>query len=310
MLLIVIGGACLVLHEAWTKAVAVVFFFLAMSCLGCAQVVTAVEGESWLEHLHRSFNETSMGKSSGIYGPAAPMPSEWPLPHPTLKLSNIFTEQSTILSGVDLYRLKCQGCHGASGTGNTPEINSVLDPTRATSSRMYIARMKKVGMDVTSKDAAVLAKQAEGMLLARLHKGGTDMPSPNPTLTDAEVRSLFAYLRQLAGIPGAEKQQIPIVEAPLRVGEHIVKSTCHICHASVGHNPSPQELLEGQIPPLDTLTSRLSLNEFVTKVTVGTAVREGSLEIPVRGHMPVFTYLTPDEAADAYLYLSRYPPRN
>lgn len=310
MLLIVIGGACLVLHEAWTKAVAVVFFFLALSCLGCAQVVTAVEGESWLEHLHRSFNETSMGKSSGIYGPTAPMPSEWPLPHPTLKLSNTFTEQSTILSGVDLYRLKCQGCHGASGTGNPPEINSVLDPTRATSSRMYIARMKKVGMDVTSKDAAVLAKQAEGMLLARLHKGGTDMPSPNPTLTDAEVRSLFAYLRQLAGIPGAEKQQIPIVEAPLRVGEHIVKSTCHICHASVGHNPSPQELLEGQIPPLDTLTSRLSLNEFVTKVTVGTAVREGSLEIPVRGHMPVFTYLTPDEAADAYLYLSRYPPRN
>jgi hypothetical protein len=25
--------------------------------------------------------------------------------------------------------------------------------------------------------------------------------------------------------------------------------------------------------------------------------------------MPVFTYLTPDEAADAYLYLSLYPPR-
>ena len=182
MLLIVIGGACLVLHEAWTKAVAVVFFFLAMSCLGCAQVVTAVEGESWLEHLHRSFNETSMGKSSGIYGPAAPMPSEWPLPHPTLKLSNKFTEQSTILSGVDLYRLKCQGCHGASGTGDPPEINSVIDPVRATSSRMYIARMKKVGMDVTSKDAAPLAKQAKGMLLDRLHKGGTDMPSPNPNL--------------------------------------------------------------------------------------------------------------------------------
>jgi mono/diheme cytochrome c family protein len=310
MLLIPFGGACLVLHETWTKVVAVVFYLLALSCLGYAQVVTAVEGESWLEHLHRSFDETSMGKSSGIYGPAAPMPSEWPLPHPTLKLSNTFTEQSTTLSGSDLYRLKCQGCHGSSGAGDPPEINSVLDPTRATSARMYMARMKKVGMDVSSKDAALLAKQAEGMLVARLHKGGTDMPSPNPTLTDAEVRSLFAYLRQLAGIPGAEKQQIQIVEAPLRVGEHIVKSTCHICHASVGNNPSPQELLEGHIPPLDTLTSRLSLNEFVTKVTVGSAVREGSLEIPVRGHMPVFTYLTPDEAADAYLYLSRYPPRN
>ena len=297
-------------HETWTKVAAVVFFLLALSCSGYPQVVTAVAGESWLEHLHRSFDETSMGKSSGVYGPAPPMPSEWPLPRPALTLSNKFTEQGTTLYGSDLYRLKCQGCHGASGTGAPPEINSVIDPMRATSARMYIERMKKVGMDVTSKDAMLLAKQANGMLLDRLHKGGTDMPSPDPSLTNGEVRSLVAYLRQLAGIPGAEEQQVPIVEAPLRVGEHIVKSTCHICHASVGHNPSTQGLLEGQIPPLDTLTSRLSLNEFVTKVTVGTPVREGSLAIPVRGRMPVFAYLTPDEAADAYLYLSRYPPRN
>jgi hypothetical protein len=118
-------------------------------------------------------------------------------------------------------------------------------------------------------------------LLDRLHKGGTDMPSPNPNLSDAEVRSLFAYLRQLAGIPGAEKQQVAVVEPALRVGEHIVKSTCHICHDSVGHNPSPQELSEAQIPPLSSLTSRLSLNQFVIKVTVGTPVLEGSPAIPV-----------------------------
>lgn len=250
-----------------------------------------------------------MDKSSDTYGPAAPMPSQWPPPHPALHLSNKFTGQSITLSGSDLFRLKCQGCHGASGTGAPPEINSVIDPVRATSARLYIERMKKVGMHVSSKDAAPLAKQATGMLLDRLHKGGTDMPSPNPYLTDAEVRSLFAYLRQLAGIPGAEKQQVPVVEPPLRVGEHIVKSTCHICHASVGYNPSPQQLLEGQIPPLSSLTSLLSLNEFVTKVTVGSPVLEGSPAIPVRGHMPVFTYLTPDEAADVYLYLSLYPPR-
>ena len=292
------------------RVVAPVLFLLALSLSACAQVVSPVEGESWLAHLHRSFDETSMGKSSGVYGPAPPMPSEWPLPLPALQLSNKFTGQSTTLYGSDLYRFKCQGCHGASGTGAPPEINSVIDPVRATSASMYIERMKKVGMDVTSKEAVLLAKQANGMLLDRLHKGGTDMPSPNPNLSDAEVRSLFAYLRQLAGIPGAEKQQVAVVEPALRVGEHIVKSTCHICHASVGHNPSPQELLEAQIPPLSSLTSRLSLNQFVTKVTVGTAVLEGSLAIPVRGRMPVFTYLTPDEAADAYLYLSLYPPRN
>jgi mono/diheme cytochrome c family protein len=295
-------------HE--TRIVALVLFSLVVSLSACAQLVTPVEGESWLAHLHRSFDETSMGKSSGVYGPAAPLPSGWPLSLPGLQLSHEFTGQSTTLSGADLYRFKCQSCHGASGTGAPPEINSVIDPVRATSASLYIERMKKVGMDVTSKDALPLAKQANGMLLDRLHKGGTDMPSPNPNLTDAEVRSLYAYLRHLAGIPGAERQQVPVVEPALRVGEHIVKSTCHICHASVGHNPSPQELSEAQIPPLSSLTSRLSLNEFVTKVTVGTPVLEGAPAIPVRGRMPVFTYLTPDEAADAYLYLSLYPPRN
>ncbi len=290
--------------------VAVVLFLSTLSLSAYAQVVTPVEGESWLEHLHRSFDATSMGKSSGVYGAAAPMPSERPLPNPALQVSSRFTDQSFTLYGSDLYRLKCQACHGASGQGAQPEINSVIDPVRATSARMYIDRMKKVGMDVTSKDALPLAKQAKGLLFDRLHKGGTDMPSPTPQLTDVEARSLFAYLRQLAGIPGAEKKQVAVVEPALRVGEHIVKSTCHICHASVGNNPSPQELSEAQIPPLNSLTTRLSLNEFVTKVTVGMYVLEGSPVIPVRGRMPVFTYLTPDEAADAYLYLSLYPPRN
>ena len=289
--------------------VGVLFFLLELSVFGHTQVVTPVEGESWLDQRHRAFGTTSMGKSSGVYGPAASMPSEGQSPHPALQLSNEFTAQTSRLYGSDLYRMKCQACHGTSGAGAPPEINSVIDPVRATSASMYMARMKKAGRDVTSKDAAALAKQARGTLLARLHKGGTDMPSPNPDLTDVEVRSLFAYLRQLAGIPGAEKQQIPVVEPPLRIGEHIVKSTCHICHASVGHNPNPRELLEGQIPPLNSFTSRLGLSEFVTKVTAGASALEGSPAAAVRGHMPVFTYLTPDEAADAYLYLSLYPPR-
>jgi hypothetical protein len=29
-------------------------------------------------------------------------------------------------SGADLYRLNCQSCHGAEGTGSPPEIKSVL----------------------------------------------------------------------------------------------------------------------------------------------------------------------------------------
>ena len=278
------------------------------SVLARGQNVTPVQGESWLKHIHRRFDQTSMGKSSGVYGPRAPMPSEWPPSSSPVSPGNVSSQNRT-LSGVDLYRFKCQGCHGVFGVGAPPEIHSVIDPVRATSAKLYVERMKQVGMDVDLKSATPLAKQARQAIMDRLHKGGTDMPPPDPQLTDLEARSLLAYLRQLAGIPGAEKQQVRIDEPPLRTGEHIVKNTCHICHDASGPNPTPGEILNGQIPPLSTLTSRLTLNDFLTKVVAGRPVLEGPLALPARGHMPVFTYLNRDEVADVYLYLSAYPPQ-
>ena len=279
-----------------------------LSPFASGQTVTPVHGASWLTHIHRPFDQTSMGKSSGVYGPKAPMPGDWP-PSPALNISPNSAGQKKTLSGADLYRFKCRGCHGLFGIGAPPEIHSVIDPVRATSAKLYVERMKKVGMDVNLNDATPLAKQARQALLDRLHKGGTDMPPPDPHLSDAEVRSLWAYLRELAGIPGAEKQQISIDEPPLRTGEHIVKSTCHICHGAVGHNPTPEEILRGEIPPLSSLTSRLTVNDFLSKVLVGRPVLEGPLALPSRGHMPVFNYLSPSEAADVYFYLLTYPPK-
>src|SRR5436305_13286376 len=75
------------------------------------QTVTPVHGDSWLTHIHRSFDQTSMGKSSGVYGPKAPMPGDWP-PHAAVNVPPNFTGQRTTLYGADLYRLKCSGCHG------------------------------------------------------------------------------------------------------------------------------------------------------------------------------------------------------
>jgi len=288
----------------YTRALA----FIVLPLVASGQTITPVQGDSWLKHIHRRFDQTSMGKSSGVYGPRAPMPNEWPPRSPSNAASTV-TPRNQTLSGVDLYRFKCRGCHGLFGVGAPPEIHSVIDPVRATSARLYVERMKKIGMDVNLNDATPLAKQARQALLDRLHKGGTDMPPPDPHLTDTEVRSLLAYLRQLAGIPGAEKQQVSINEPPLRTGEHIVKSTCHICHDAVGNNPTPDDILKGQIPPLSTLTSRLTLDAFLTKVLLGRPVLEGPLAIPMRGHMPVFNYLNRDEVADVYFYLLAYPPK-
>jgi mono/diheme cytochrome c family protein len=271
--------------------------------------VTAVEGECWLRHLHRSFNDSSMGRTWDLGSPP-PMPgAESPRWQPELSLG--FATQSVTLRGSDLYRLNCQGCHGESGIGAPPEINSVINPVRATSVAVILERTKKTGQEMSRADAEVLAKQAKVLLMERLHKGGQDMP-PFPHLSDLEIRSIVAYLEQLSDVPGAERNQVAVKESPYRVGEHIVKSTCHICHSAAGPNPDPQQLMEGAIPPLSTLTTRTSLPDFIRKVTNGATIIMGgppmSYRDSYRGRMPVFLYLSEDEAADAYLYLTLYPP--
>src|SRR5208337_2056563 len=147
--------------------------------------VTVVTGESWLSHLNRPFSETSMGKT-GHLGPPPPMQAEetasW-----QPRLSAGAAPQTVTIHGADLYRLNCQGCHGESGQGAPPEINSVINPVRATSVALIIERMKTVGMDISRADAVQLAQQSNTALLQRLHNGGQNMP-PFPHLNDAEVR--------------------------------------------------------------------------------------------------------------------------
>ena len=266
---------------------------------------TAVAGESWLNHLGRAFDETSMGKTGRLGPPSATPEAEfarWQMglaPEPA--------NETVILHGSDLYRMNCRGCHGEDGMGAPPEINSVINPVRATSVAAVMERMKTAGMDISRADAAKLAQQSKGLLLERLHHGGQDMPA-FPHLHEAEVNSLLAYLRQLAGVRGAQGEQVAVREPRVQVGEHIVKSTCHICHSAAGPNPNPQQLYEGAIPPLNTLALRTSRAEFIRKVTHGAPVIMGAPPELFRGRMPVFYYLSEDEAADVYLYLARYPP--
>jgi mono/diheme cytochrome c family protein len=246
-----------------------------------------------------------MGKT-GRLGPLLKTPEETP------RSASFAPQRSSptnalVLHGADLYRLNCQGCHGESGLGAPPEIASIINPVRATSVSLVMQRMKSVGADVSRAQAAELAGQSKSALLQRIHNGGQDMPSFS-YLSDSEVHALVAYLNLLAGVPNADVRQAAVSESHARVGELIVKSTCQTCHAATGPNPGPAELAAGAIPPLATLTSRVSRAGLIRKITMGAPVMMGAAPDSLRGRMPVFFYLTEAEAADVYGYLEAYPP--
>lgn len=266
--------------------------------------VTAVSGESWIRHNHTTFSETSMGKTWDLGPSASTSGNEADRWH--LELLPGYETQVVTLHGSDLYRLNCQACHGELGHGAPPEINSITGPVQATSRAATLQRMRKLGREMSREDAGTLAKDSKVLLRHRLHLGGTHMPPP--TLTDAEIRALIPYLEQLSEVPGGQNNLV-VKESSYRVGEHVVKSICHICHNATGSNPDPGQVLEGAIPPLSTLPARVSLPEFVRKVTSGSTIALGTPPAPFRGRMPVFPFLSQDEAAAAYEYLILYPPK-
>ena len=170
------------------------------------RTVTAVEGESWSNHIHRTFNETSMGKT-GDLGPAPPVPGD-PASSWRLELSPNFAAPAVTLQGADLYRLNCRGCHGELGHGAPPEINSVIGPVQATSVTATTQKMKAAGRDINPADLVQVARESKTLLLQRLHVGGQHMPPP--TLTEPEIRTLLPYLQQLSDVPGAGNNRVTV----------------------------------------------------------------------------------------------------
>jgi len=294
---------------AFLKRLVLVFGLAATLCahnlLAQHTSVTAVAGDSLLGHLHRPFEETSMGKTWRL-GPLLKAGQET-ADSAQSALRHSSSTNTVLLHGADLYRLNCEGCHGESGLGAPPEIASIINPVRATSVNLVLERMKSVGADITRAQATELAGQSKAALLQRIHNGGQDMPSFS-YLDDSEVQSLLAYLNLLAGVPNASARQAAVSESHARVGELIVKSTCHICHAATGPNPGPAELAAGAIPPLATLTGRVSRTQLIAKITVGAPVIMGAVPDSLRSRMPVLFYLSESDAADVYSYLEAYPP--
>jgi mono/diheme cytochrome c family protein len=260
--------------------------------------VTPVSGPSSLHRLRLTVRRSAMG-SVGLSG--------------SLPLQDVASVEtagltpSLVVTGSDLYRFNCRPCHRADGTGVPPEINSLIDLVRSTSPAVMWQRMQEKGRPISAAFARELASDSRKDLLTRLASGGKKMPAFDH-LEDAEIDALVAYLEWMAGLAGAERRQIRVAESLSRIGEHVVKGTCHICHDATGSWPDAEALIDGAVPPLAELPRHHSTFGVIQKVREGGLVSMGRPAYQYRGRMPVFSYLRNDEVAAAYMYLLAYPP--
>lgn len=264
--------------------------------------VTPVSGPSNLHRLRLTVQRTAMG-SAGRWGPSPP-----PTLHDLGAVETYGLAQPAIVAGADLYRLNCRPCHRADGTGAPPEIGSLIDPVRSISPHVMRQRMQVRGTPISAAFAQELTSESRRDVLTRLRSGGKKMPAFDH-LDGVEVEALLAYLELIAGVPGAEQRQIRLSEPAHRVGEHLIKGTCHICHDATGRWPDAAGLLAGDVPPLAELLRRHTVFDVTQKVRYGMPVIMGQPAYQYRGRMPVFNYLTEDEVRMAYMYLIAYPPR-
>ena len=262
--------------------------------------ITPVAGPSWLGHLGISGMESSLGRGSGVYGPPPDAAAARKLPKP------IPIPESVTLTGSDLYRLNCQACHRETGAGTPPEIKTVLTLVRGSSFEAMREQLRKSGFASTPA-ARAQADKARDDLYRRIQQGGQRMP-PFAHLQRADIDALYAFLTQLARVPDAQSSAQRRVSR-VRLGEHVVKGTCHICHDAVGSRPSGGAQLRGSIPPLNVLLEDKTVVDFIQKVRRGMPVTMGDVPFHYRGRMPVFGYLQDQEIVAAYEFLQDYPPQ-
>jgi cytochrome c6 len=79
-------------------------------------------------------------------------------------------------SGADIFKAKCQMCHGPDGTGDTPAGRAIK---------------------AASFKSPVLVKTPDADLIAAVKNGKGKMPSYAGKLTDDQIKAAVAYIRTL-----------------------------------------------------------------------------------------------------------------
>ncbi len=97
---------------------------------------------------------------------------------PVLAFSDGVPEAADVAAGKAVYSQTCIACHGADGKGTIPGVPDFTDKnTPLTKSAAELMKNINEGF------------QSKGSFMAMPSKGG------NPTLTEADVRAVLAYIR-------------------------------------------------------------------------------------------------------------------
>jgi len=219
-----------------------------------------------------------------------------------------------LVDGATLYRLSCRACHGPTGAGKPPAVGSLIGPSLALSSAHHEEVMRAAGAKVRPDIAEQLAQQADQALRQRLVEGGKKPKLPYlevmpafAYLSETEIAALEGYLKRLAKVPGAAPRLPQAPESALRIGEHVVRGTCRVCHDATGSGAGHSLMMAGLVPALVGMPEQMSLEAVVHKV------RHGWNALPGVSHqlsrMPVYPYLSDEEVVAAYLYLAYRPPQ-
>jgi mono/diheme cytochrome c family protein len=288
-------GRLLALGAGWTAMAAMAWTMAGTPRLhaqpaqaGSGDVTPAV-GPSWLTIHGLQLSDTSMG-FTGAFGPGLSDADGYQRqPNSGQRLGELPVRikieigqpgHTFAMTGRDLYRVSCQACHGEKGEGRPPETASFAEALKAN-------------------------PEALGDHLVNGYKR---MPSFR-RLTAPELSAVRGYVTALAA-GKTDAAGGNVTESYDRVGELVVKGTCHICHDATGPGRDPEFLMEGNRPSLTALAHSMGVPQMVSKVLVGALIPMGTPPILHRGRMPVFYYLTQDEIAATFYYLSRYAPEN
>lgn len=263
----------------------------------------ALGGPSLLRRAGLELDSSVLGKLGGV-APVLADASREPTP--------VHANTTFRVEGADLYRMACQSCHGAEAKGAPPEINDLLGPAQATSAALTAQRLRDLDHPVDDALMRELAASAQSALRQQIGVGGPKMPSFE-WLRDGEVDAIVAHLQQLAGVPAPERTKTKVQDEPAtRVGELLVRGTCHTCHDATGPGPAGHMMMmPGIIPSLASLATQRSADQVVAKVREGRAAAMPMMPMMWmhgRARMPLYPFLTPQEITAACVYLASKTP--